>query len=1399
MKRALLFFIFLFTATLTTIGQIPTDGLIAYYPFNGTANDASGNENNGTVIGPTLTSDRFGNANSAYYFDGNNQYIRLIDKNGFSQLADPESIFTLTAWVKTTSTDQECIISNSSEDGWHSVGISNSHFYAHITNTSWGGSEIATTDAVNDGNWHFIVFVFSNPSMKIYSDSKFKGSADFIGNLLSSGGWQNGGVKIGAYYDNPIYFNGSMDDIRIYNRALSELEIQALYQEGDWTADPPNELVADYPFNENANDESGNGNNGTVNGATPTADRFGNPGKAYSFNGANNYIEIPHNQSLVPNQFSIQVWVKNNGSDEQYKHIVSKYYRDSYKMEGYVFQWRNDISSYLFSVSNGPIEDHHIEYPCASPGNWNHFVMTYDGNEAKLYANGVLAGTLAFKLKHSDMPLEIGRDYRSMHYFNGNIDDIRIYNKVLTESEIQALYHESGWGNGTIQLDAVLNKLEKGPQISNIEIPENGIGYIYFNFSTNGNEIFSTQTANVKLIKESSTIDATGYFVDKGIFRIAIPATYFNDYSSISFTLPSSIQISDTTYNIIGTPFTFTANKVPMKYQRTWDIFAEGSAGVSGSLGSWGIAATVAAAKLSVSGSSGTGISLELDQDNNLIIGRRGDLAISSSLELPSINTVSTTIKPQVGLTLSATVKYLWGQNYSFSNLAMDENKKKMAQSGFMLETISISGVSISPVVGLFIKGITNTLNSLGGVKATFDNALLNSYSGAGLEGTIKAGFSFEDDFFSLSGLNADASGALLYKHYNYYGNSADGIQGIAKGNEVIFAHNYNISALSFGLKLSDKVGLGADFGLFQEGAGEEATYKSYMDKDGNILGVKSIITGDRGDALFSSNQYTSYSTEIMYPEEYSSAIKSKFTDVAGLWNMGGSLKLPFENTIATNFTDLSNSLTTTPILINSYEVRGNRLNFDVGIDLETAFGAGLGVSLGFKLNAFDEVKYPKKVSAVYNGGYNYLLSTSDYYSDMNNAQLKSILVDMLNNTAPLIKEAFNNLLNKAEKVVAAGQQFIIQSLNSASASIGTISGKIQKAGKWVVSIFSPKTTQSMNIAFDSPIIREMYYAPEVYRRPLAKSRNSAMIQSKVNVLFVSDVMNIGFVADGTSSSMDSLEAPIDLQMNINKSLMAENGFQDTDKSRIKIYYYDKSVFGWVDNGGVLEGDSTVKSSVYKLGSYALGIELQNQTDTKAPLILDWGPKDNSENSGSFDIFVMVQDEKYGSGIDLVNSTIQLNGKNLDVSFDATTQKFYYTAKTDDENIKNSNTVIFTIYDNAQNKVEKTISFSYKTTDVSNKNEQSFDFRLDQNYPNPFNLETVISFVTPKQDQVTINIYDAVGRHIRTLYDGEVSIGQHNIKWDGKNDRGSVVNSGIYIYQFKSSSNNILKKMMLIK
>lgn len=90
-------------------------------------------------------------------------------------------------------------------------------------------------------------------------------------------------------------------------------------------------------------------------------------------------------------------------------------------------------------------------------------------------------------------------------------------------------------------------------------------------------------------------------------------------------------------------------------------------------------------------------------------------------------------------------------------------------------------------------------------------------------------------------------------------------------------------------------------------------------------------------------------------------------------------------------------------------------------------------------------------------------------------------------------------------------------------------------------------------------------------------------------------------------------------------------------------------------------------------------------------------------------------------------------------------------------------------------------------------------FSLSQNYPNPFNPETVISYSLPVASQVLLRIYNTVGQVVRTLMNGSLPAGTHSVRWDGCDDRGMPVSSGVYIYNLNAGSQQISRKMLLIR
>jgi hypothetical protein len=214
---------------------------------------------------------------------------------------------------------------------------------------------------------------------------------------------------------------------------------------------PTNGLVGWWPFNGNANDESGNGNNGTVNGATLTADRFGNANKAYSFDGSSDNINVNSNTSLnisFGQSITVSCWLKHDLTATNInKYFISKYSGLSNTGEAFAIGTGLQGNGYTWhQIAAGVNNGREIQgQKTMNDGQWHFVTSVLDmGNTTKLYVDGILDSTVLFPLSGSiinSINLYFGCNSNSMYFYKGNLDDIAIWNRALTQQEITDLYN----------------------------------------------------------------------------------------------------------------------------------------------------------------------------------------------------------------------------------------------------------------------------------------------------------------------------------------------------------------------------------------------------------------------------------------------------------------------------------------------------------------------------------------------------------------------------------------------------------------------------------------------------------------------------------------------------------------------------------------------------------------------------------------------------------------------------------------------------------------------------------------------------------------------------------------------------------------------------------------------
>ena len=234
----------IFTLTLLCFGllaqaqipsYVPTNGLVGWWPFNGNANDESGNGNHGTVNGATLAADRFGNTGKAYAFDGVDDVIKILFNSILSNDTGSLSLWMISNNLPTINDPQDVLFAQSL--GYPQlVYKNNSKVNIHISSGPGLYPGIASQQSIQQNTWKNITAVYERSNLKIYID----GALDTFQNVSSITGFYsfcNSEYWIGGFKssnsclpnDSSQFFNGKIDDIAIYNRALSAAEVQQLY------------------------------------------------------------------------------------------------------------------------------------------------------------------------------------------------------------------------------------------------------------------------------------------------------------------------------------------------------------------------------------------------------------------------------------------------------------------------------------------------------------------------------------------------------------------------------------------------------------------------------------------------------------------------------------------------------------------------------------------------------------------------------------------------------------------------------------------------------------------------------------------------------------------------------------------------------------------------------------------------------------------------------------------------------------------------------------------------------------------------------------------------------------------------------------------------------------------
>ena len=447
----------------------PPSGLVSWWPGDDNANDIKGSNNGTLQNGATFAAGKVG---QAFSLDGMNDFINFGSPQVLDDVFDGVHDFTVSSWyvLQDISTYRTLFTKGNVGTGADYSGTLTFTYDPYVGGYTfqiydngnglvkkWSNADFPLNvwlhfTLIYDASLHDAeVYINGQKLTGTYFTTGYDGSV--IDNILDKE------FKIGGEFISPgnHFWQGLIDEVDVYNRVLSDAEIQSIYNAGSAgkctntpppvCVNPPSDLVSWWPGDDNTNDIQ-SGNNGTlINDATFAA---GLVDEAFSFDGAGDYVSVPDNTAwdFGMNDFTIDLWIRFN----QVKN--SMFIHQQYDFGGgFEFYYQAGFGALVFNLSGF---SNAIGRPWAPQANtWYHLAVTRTSGAFRLYVNGNQLGSEQYNPNPvSDVfgILRIGNyaggdtDIGGAYDVNGLIDEVEIFNRALSASEIQSIYNANSAG-----------------------------------------------------------------------------------------------------------------------------------------------------------------------------------------------------------------------------------------------------------------------------------------------------------------------------------------------------------------------------------------------------------------------------------------------------------------------------------------------------------------------------------------------------------------------------------------------------------------------------------------------------------------------------------------------------------------------------------------------------------------------------------------------------------------------------------------------------------------------------------------------------------------------------------------------------------------------------------------
>ena len=414
--------------------------------------DSSGNGNNGTAQANTNTkSTTDAIHNRALTFNGTSDYVSVADNVSLR----PQTAITISAWIKSTNISSEQLIF-SGNPNYH-LEIYQSKLTFQIVTYPQGNTVLSSNV------WYHIAVTYDEANVRFYVNGVSDGAPAMttqLGNAVVTN-------YIGSWPGNTLRFSGSIDDVRIYNRALTASDVAALYQAGSHRTTsesgfskmlfPPidQSVVGWWKLNDAAGqtvvkDWTANANTGTsANNIISATGYTGVANTAMTFNGTSDYVEKTGFAFISP-PFSLSAWIKvgNIVTDGYYTIISRGGVFDNNTNFDFVVRpsTPNDFRLALYWRNGSTLGGMEMVSAILDNNSWVFVTGVVNAsNDLELFVNGSSIGTDTGNVVPTDgsQALRIGKwsgTQSNSRHFNGSISDVRIYNRALNANEVKQLY-----------------------------------------------------------------------------------------------------------------------------------------------------------------------------------------------------------------------------------------------------------------------------------------------------------------------------------------------------------------------------------------------------------------------------------------------------------------------------------------------------------------------------------------------------------------------------------------------------------------------------------------------------------------------------------------------------------------------------------------------------------------------------------------------------------------------------------------------------------------------------------------------------------------------------------------------------------------------------------------------